>query len=157
MTYATMKMSTTTLTISFRFILKKYQPNNYKMKQPRRHPCANDINLLRAPCCEFIDIVNKVLAVDDKTMTIACIEEICCDGGMSKLDILMSRDILSFLCDVYDNKPNLKNRMAKNIRTPLKKLAVLGKKYDELPKRGWVVRVGFILKSCRFGSYNKRC
>ena len=107
------------------------------MKQPRRHPCANDINLLRAPCCEFIDIVNKVLAVDDKTMTIACIEE-----------------IVSFLCDVHDNKPNLKNRMAKNIRTPLKKLAVLGKKYDELPKRGWVVRVGFILESCRFGSYN---
>jgi hypothetical protein len=108
------------------------QQLNPKLSECRRHPCANDINLLRAPCCEFIDIMNKLLAANDKTMTIACIEEMCYDVG---LDMLMSKDIVSFICDVHGGtSQNLKNRLAKNIRTPFQKLAVLGKKYDELPK-----------------------
>jgi hypothetical protein len=107
-----------------------------QQNEPRRHPCADDINLLRAPCCEFIDIVNKVLALDDTNKTIDCLKELCLDIGMRDTDILMSQDIVAFMHDVYGGKHNFKYRLAKNIRTPLKKLAVIEKKYNELPKRG---------------------
>ena len=103
------------------------EQHNPKLSKPPRHPCADDINLLRAPCYEFIDIVNKVLAVDDKNKTIDCIKLLCFDIGMSDTDILMSQDIVAFMHDVYGGKHNFKYRLAKNIRTPLRRLSVIEK------------------------------